>query len=101
MLALCVNVGECASSSSETVWVDEAAPVSPSDALWAAELGSHVRAVFRNGDRATGYLVAKDPNEFTLRGVGWQATQVTTYEVKDVVDFVVSDPQPNTEVVRY
>ncbi len=73
----------------------------PEDGLNRAQVGDHVQVLFLDGSGVTGYLVEKMGNEFTIRGMGWQATRVETYWLNDVAEFLVSDPQPDTEGMRF
>lgn len=75
--------------------------ISPSDAVAFAPMGSHVKVVFSDGVRTSGYLVSRDGYEFSLRGVGWSASHARTYRVIDVAEFTVSDPQPDYSNVRF
>ena len=99
-VAVCL-LGCVPGPASEDLRSDFSDAEDPVGALYAATIGMHVMAWFHNGEAASGYLVARGAETFTLRGVGWQAARLTVYEIGALSRFQVSDPQPDYGDVRF
>lgn len=99
--APCFCLSGCVSTGQPNGTFSEAQPVDRPEELFFARLGSYVLVKFRNGETASGYLVERDSVTFTLRGIGWQAAKLSTYENSEVADFQVKDRPPGSEDLRY
>jgi hypothetical protein len=71
----------------------------PGSVLVGAQRGQRVHVVFRDGSTFRGVLVEPGAVTFTVRGIGWNASEVATYAVDDVVRVELLEP-PDPDI-RY